>query len=180
MSEIDIQLPNGMFETLQAHLLPPAGDCEEAAFLFARVESGSEFVHLAVVDCMLIPPEGFASRSRFYLELTDASRAAVIKRAHDLGAGLIECHSHPGQRGACFSWSDLHGFDDFVPHARWRLGGRAYAAVVFANDSVDALAWSGSKSSAVPVLAICADERSIQPTGLTFENWSSIYERQPL
>ena len=180
MPHVSIHLPRDMYERVHAHLLPPRGVCEEAAFLFATAEFDPESVRLSVVEAMMIPPEGFASRSRFYLELTDHTRAAVIKRAHDLGAGLIECHSHPGQRGACFSWSDLHGFDDFVPHVRWRLAGRPYAAVVFATDSIDALAWSGSATDAVSVAAVHAENRLIQPTGLTSMNWSAIYERQPL
>lgn len=180
MSQVNIHLPQGMYERLHAHLLPTRGVCEEAAFLFANAEVGAHDLHLSVIGTMLIPPEGFASRSRYYLELADHTRAAVIKRAHDLQASLIECHSHPGQRGACFSWSDLHGFDDFVPHARWRLAGRAYAAVVFATDSVDALAWTELSTDAVPVAAIHAGCRVVQPTSLTFQNWSDIYERQPL
>lgn len=180
MPQVNIHLPQDMYEQLHAHLLPPRGVCEEAAFLFATAEVGPDAVHLSVIETMLIPPEGFASRSRFYLELADHTRAVVIKRAHDLQACLIECHSHPGQRGACFSWSDLHGFDDFVPHARWRLAGRAYAAVVFATDSVDALAWTDSSTDAVPIAAMHVGGRVVQPTGLTFQNWSDIYERQPL
>lgn len=180
MPHISIHLPRGMYERVHAHLLPSPGDCEEAAFLFATSEGGPESIRFSVIEAVLISPDGFSSRSRFYLELTDHTRAAVIKRAHDLGAGLIECHSHPVQRGACFSWSDLHGFDDFVPHARWRLAERPYAAVVFAADSIDALAWSGSATDAIPIAAVHADDRLIPPTGLTFGNWRSIYERQPL
>jgi hypothetical protein len=180
MPHVSIHLPRDTYERVYDHLLPPHGVCEEAAFLFAISEVGPESVRLSVVEAMLIPPEGFASRSRFYLELNDRTRAAVFKRAHDLGAGLIECHSHPGQRGACFSWSDLHGFDDFVPHARWRLAGRPYAAIVFATDSIDALAWCRSATDAVRIAGVHADDHLVQPTGLALDNWSSIYGRQPL
>lgn len=180
MPHITIHLSRDTYERVLAHLLPPRGVCEEAAFLFAIAEVGPEAVRLSVVEAMLIPPEGFASRSAFYLELTDRTRAAVIKRAHDLGAGLIECHSHPGQRGACFSWSDLHGFDDFVPHARWRLADRPYAAIVFAMDSIDALAWCGPATDAVRVAGVHADDQLVVPTGFALDNWSCIYDRQPL
>src|SRR5258705_270857 len=148
MSRTSIHLRQGDFEDVRGHLLPRGGECEEAAFLFAHPETIADSTVLSVIECIMIPPEGFASRSRFYLELTDETRAAVIKRAHDLGAGLIECHSHPGQRGAFFSWSDLHGFDDFVPHVRWRLSGRPYAAVVFASDSIDVIAWNRASGEA--------------------------------
>ncbi|MFM9994870.1 MAG: hypothetical protein ACKVU4_03610 [Phycisphaerales bacterium] len=175
-----IHLRDGLFEQVRGHLLPHGGECEEAAFLFARAETRLDTIILSVSDSMMIPPEGFASRSRYYLELTDETRAAVIKRAHDLGTGLIECHSHPSQRGACFSWSDLHGFDDFVPHVRWRLGGRPYAAVVFATDSIDALAWAGAAGEASPVSIVNAGKGLIHPTGATYQNWNAIYEGQPL
>lgn len=180
MPQTTITFPDGGFDRLRAHLLPSDGLCEEAAFLFTRIADDQSGLSLSVIGDMLIPPSGFASRSRFYLELADETRAAVIKRAHDLDAGLIECHSHPGQRGACFSWSDLHGFDEFVPHVRWRLGGRAYAAVVFAADSVDALAWAMQSQAALAVDAIHADGRRIDPTQLTLKNWSDIYERNSL
>ncbi len=180
MPRIELDLPEGAFEALCEHLLPRDGVCEEAAFLFARPTRKADVITLSVVESMLIPPEGFASRSRFYLELTDESRAAIFKRAHDLGAALVECHSHPGQREACFSWSDLRGFDDFVPHARWRLAGRPYAAVVFAVDSVDAVGWADTTPETAPIAVILAGEQRVLPTGLTLGNWKSIYDRESL
>jgi len=175
-----INLPDGVFDRLREHLLPRGGDCEEAAFLFTHSSDSAEGLALGVIGEILIPPSGFATRSDYYLELADETRAAVIKRAHDLNAGLIECHSHPGQQGACFSWSDLHGFDEFVPHVRWRLGERPYAAVVFAADSIDALAWTRQEQRGVAVNAIHADGLRINPTNLTLAHWSDIYERSPL
>lgn len=177
MPQASINFPNGAFNRLLAHLLPRGGVCEEAAFLLARFVACADGFEFSVVGELLIPPSGFASRSGFYLELTDEARARVIKTAHDRDAGLIECHSHPSQRGACFSWSDLHGFDEFVPHVRWRLGGRPYAAVVFAADSVDAIAWTDQSPSPTGIGELRADGRRISPTRLTLANWSTIYER---
>jgi hypothetical protein len=42
---------------------------------------------------------------------------------------------------ASFSASDVWGFHEWVPHVRWRLRGRSYAAIVTAGDTFDALAW---------------------------------------
>ncbi len=165
------------FDRVRSHLLPENGMCEEAAFLFAHIDENPDELSLNVIDEMLIPPSGFVSRSQFFLELTDETRATVIKHAHDLHAGLIECHSHPTQRGACFSWSDFHGFDEFVPHVTWRLGGRPYAAIVFATDSVDALLWTRKAEGPVAIDAIQANGRLINPTRQTLANWSKIYER---
>ncbi len=180
MSGPTIHMAGGVLARLRQHLFPRGGSCEEAAFLFARAQSTDAALELHVLEAQLIPPEGFACRSPFYLELTDETRAAVIKRAHDLGAGLIECHSHPGQRGACFSWSDLHGFDEFVPHAMWRLKGKPYAAIVMAPDSFDALVWRSATARVEPAGAIVTETGRIEPTGLTHSNWSEIYDRQPL
>ena len=175
-----ITLPEGGLGRVRAHLFPMDGLCEEAAFLLTHATESPAGLVLSVFETLLISPEGFASRSRFYLELTDETRAMVIKRAHDLDAGLIECHSHPGQHGACFSWSDLHGFDEFVPHVHWRLPGRAYAAIVFACDSVDALVWARPRAEATLVDLIRADGHEISPTQLTLANWSDLYARSPI
>lgn len=180
MTPVEIYLEDGALEEIRGHLLPRGGICEEAVFLFAHPSIESDSLVLSAFGTTPIPPNGFAHRSLFYLELTDETRAEVIKRAHDLGAGLIECHSHPGQRRACFSWSDLHGFDEFVPHVRWRLQGRPYAAMVFATDSVDALAWHGERSEAVGVRCIRAGGVTVEPTGLTVVNWRDLYDRESL
>lgn len=180
MARTTITFAGGAFDRIRTHLFPRGGLCEEAAFLFTHAVDSSEGFTLSVIEDILIPPKGFASRSRFYLELTDETRALVIKRAHDLNAGLIECHSHPGQHHASFSWSDLHGFDEFVPHVHWRLPGRIYAAIVFAPDSVDALAWACPGADVTTVDVIHADGREISPTQLTLAHWSDIYERRPV
>src|SRR5258705_249289 len=105
MIDYKIHMSDGTFDALRKHLSPVAVAYEEAAFLFARSDADGDL--LTIVESELIPPPGFVMRSRFYLELTDETRARVIKRAHDLSASIIECHSHPGQKSACFSWSDL-------------------------------------------------------------------------
>ena len=180
MSRTSIHFQAREFGALRRHLLPRGGACEEAAFLFTRTETTDGSTALSVIGLETIPPGGFTSQSRFHLELTDAARAGVIKRAHDLEAGLIECHSHPGQRRASFSWSDLRGFDDFVPHVRWRLGGRPYAAIVFATDSIDALVWRGASGEREPIALVDAGRRAIEPTGLTYTNWENIYDQRSL
>lgn len=91
-------------------------------------------------------------------------RAGLITRAHELSAGLVELHSHPNQRGACFSWSDLHGFDDFVPHVMWRLGGRPYVAVVMAVDSLDGVVWRTAGAEHEPLALVVTDRDVIRPT----------------
>ena len=122
-----LHLPQEVHEALLTHLLPMQNRAEEAAFVFARPAEAAGSRTLEHVEWLPVPPEGFAARSRFHFELNDATRAAVIKRAHDLRASLIEFHSHHGPLPAEFSASDWAGFEEFVPHVRWRLRGRPYA-----------------------------------------------------
>lgn len=180
MTGTSIALPDAIFRSLSEHLLPRGGKCEEAAFVFAHSDCSDGCLSFTLRDWLPITPDGFECRSPYFLELSDATRAMIIKRAHDLGASVIEFHSHPQQRRACFSWSDLHGFDEFVPHIMWRLKGRPYAAVVFAPGSVDALAWTNAGEPAVGVAGISTEAELIRPTGLTLAQWSDIYDRSPL
>lgn len=180
MGNVTINMPSALLDRLRQHLFPRGGVCEEAAFLFARNGPVGRADVLDVFESELIAPAGFTSRSRYYLELSDATRAALIKRAHDLSASLIECHSHPGQRQACFSWSDLHGFDEFVPHVMWRLKDRPYAAIVMASDTFDGLVWSTADAGSEAIRAITTERGELLPTGLTSLNWSEIYDRQPV
>lgn len=180
MSRTSIRMSQQDFDSIRHHLLPPDGLCEEAAFLCAKSSFRNELLRLDVVDVLLIPPEGFASRSPCYLELRDTTRAKIIKKAHELGASLIECHSHPSQVNACFSWSDLHGFDACVPNFMWRLKERPYAAVVLARHSFDGLVWSGAGERCVPLREIVTERLVLHSTGLTHARWDEIYDKQPI
>lgn len=88
-----------------------------------------------------IPPEAFEHQSAYHVTLRDELRPEIIKWAWDAGTSLVEVHSHGDDGIASFSPSDIWGFDEWVPHVRWRLRGRPYAAIVTAGDTFDALAW---------------------------------------
>lgn len=169
-----------MYDGLMAHLLPPNACYEEAAFLFAEsFHDHGDSLSFQVVDWNPIPPDGFAHRSSYYLELKDDTRASLIKRAHDLNACLVECHSHP-----CFSpqfsWSDCLGLEEFVPHVRWRLRDRPYAAVVVAANGFDSLVWHGTGARPDDFAAIGVDGHYMNPTGYTLNNWELIHAERPL
>lgn len=121
---------------LRDHLF--LGEDEQAAFGFAFIESGETF-RIEAIEC--IPPTGFAFQSDYHIELSSETQARLIKQAFDLRACLVEFHSHRTGWPARFSSSDFSGFEEFVPHVRWRLTGRPYAAVVFHESSFDGLAW---------------------------------------
>ena len=127
----ELSVPETVYGPLMEHLLPRNSEGEAAAFVFARFERTTETLKLEYADWFAVPSEDFIVQSLEY-ELSDKARASVIKRAHDLGAALVEFHSHPFPFEACFSPSDLRGLREFVPHVMWRLKGRPYVAVVVA------------------------------------------------
>lgn len=175
-----ISMTHAMLGGVREHLFRAESECEEAGFLLARVRAKEERPVLMCMDWLPIPAEGFTSRSAWYLELTDAMRARVIKLAHDRDAALIEVHSHPAQRRACFSWSDLHGFEEFVPHVMWRLPHRPYAAVVMASNSFDGLVWADPQTPLQVTDLVTGDAVAMRATGLTLTNWDEICERSAI
>src|SRR5258705_14004666 len=121
--QIILSVPGEIDFALRAHLLPEDSPLEQAAFAYARPAFDEVADVFRVVEWQPVPPEGFVYQSEIGFELTDETRAMVIKRAHDLGASLIEVHSHTGRWPAKFSPSDRYGFTEFVPHVWWRLKG---------------------------------------------------------
>lgn len=153
-------------DRLRRHLLSTPR-CEQGAFLFCR-HSDSRAGHVFVCeDWSPLERSDYEMQAGDYLELTDAARARVIKQAHDRGLCLMESHSHPGSYPAAFSYSDLSGLDEFVPHVRWRLRGRPYAALVFAQSGFDGLAWTGARALVRQLVAIETEKARLAATGLT-------------
>ncbi len=164
-TEALLRLPGIVDHELQQHLLrEPNGD-EQAAFVFARFGDDDNTFHF--VEWLPVPPDGFAVQLPYHFELTDATRAQIIKRAHDLGASVIEFHSHTGPWPAQFSSSDWSGFEEVVPHVRWRLKGRPYAAVVVARGGFDGFVWVEAVNTPARLGAIDVDGRRLQPTRLS-------------
>jgi len=136
-----LRIPENVYREIQSHLLPEDPRSEEAGFIFAKRMSLGEDEVFEYVEWYPVPPDGFLVQSNVHLELTDETRAAVIKRAHDLDASMVELHTHGGPWPARFSPSDLIGFQEFVPHVWWRLRGKPYIAVVVTPTDFDGLVW---------------------------------------
>lgn len=155
-------------DRLRRHLLRTPR-CEQGAFLFCRHSASADGDQLfECEDWTALEPSDYEVQAGDYLELTDAARARLIKQAHDRGLCLVESHSHPGPYPAAFSWSDLTGLEEFVPHVRWRLRGRPYAALVFAQSGFDGLAWTdGTDMRPRQVAAIETENGQLAATGLT-------------
>lgn len=163
---VSLSIPAPTYDELIAHL--SSSEVEQVAFLFTEPPAPDEL--LRVIDMYRVPRTGFDFQSDYHVALTDEVRGEVIKRAHDLGGCLVEVHSHGDGPPVWFSGSDLRGFDEWVPHVRWRLGPRAYVALVFAGEAFDALAWEGDDNAPTPLASLEIDgQRSRSPSGITFE-----------
>jgi len=168
--KILLEIPPAVYASLTTHLLQDGSRLEEAAFVYANMESNDSALCFRYVDWLAVPLEGFEHRTAFYLELTDEMRARVIKRAHDLGACLIEFHSHTGPWPARFSPSDLEGFEEFVPHVWWRLKGKPYIAIVVTREDIDALAWVQDPHTPRILDGLVSGKQIISPTGLSLRS----------
>ena len=98
---------------------------EAAGFLFARHRLKTESKSLRLSNGIRCHPMGMGWRNEYHFELTDQVRAQVIKRAHDLGASIVEVHSYGGRWPAAFRPVINGGFGSSVPHVWWRLKGRS-------------------------------------------------------
>src|SRR5262245_57044415 len=120
MARIILELPEEVHKAILSHLLPKGAKDERAAFVFAKAEPEKDSQLFRYVEWFPVEAEGLEHSSAYYLELTDEMRGKVIKRAHDLGATIVEFHCHLGAWPAAFSESDRAGFEEFVPHVWWR------------------------------------------------------------
>lgn len=167
-----LHLPAGVFPDLHNHLLPTDGMFEEAAFLFVRPVRTDGVLQLEYIEATKLRPSDFAERYADYLELHENVRARLIKRAHDLNASMVEMHSHVGPYRAAFSYSDINGLKDNVPHLWWRLRSRPYAAIVVANDGIDGLVWTDNPKSPVGLDEIHDGATVLRPQGTTWSEWA--------
>lgn len=168
-----IRIGAAELDRLRRHLLRTPR-CEQGAFLFCRYSvSGADHV-FACEDWSPLKRADYEVQAGDYLELTDAARARLIKQAHDRSLCLVESHSHPGPYPAAFSYSDLTGLDEFVPHVRWRLRGRPYAALVFAQSGFDGLAWTDAGPIPQQLVAIETENARLAATGLTLKRTARV------
>jgi hypothetical protein len=134
------------------HLFPKGDKREQGGFLFCQFDDDAQT--FKVMEWMPLKGSDYAWQERDYLELSDQTRAGLIKKAHDMGACLVEIHCHPGQTKVAFSLADWMGFQDFVPHIRWRLAKKPYGALVYGYDCVDGFAWVDDNRSPISISGI--------------------------
>jgi proteasome lid subunit RPN8/RPN11 len=170
---VSFVVPADLFHQFREDL---SGRAEAAGFFLADYDSDGRAFRFR--EWRAIPESGFESRSEFHLVLRDEVQAEAIKWAWDEGASLVEAHSH--QLGdAEFSWSDLAGLREWVPHLWWRLRGRPYGAIILDGETLDALAWIEDAVTPEQVVALeVATVGSINATGRTLAGPTKRGERR--
>lgn len=159
------------YDDLAAHLLPPGGKQEQAAFLFAACERSARQTRFLVSETRKLHPGDFAAQEGDYLELNDEARAELIKRAHVLGATLVEIHSHLGPWPAAFSDADRAGLRETVPHMWWRLKKKPYLALVMTASGFDALVWIDNARTPTALDGLLTGDRLLKPTNYSLGGW---------
>jgi hypothetical protein len=167
-----IAASGALYRTAREHL---RGHIEQVGFFLADFEAERSVFLLR--EWRPMPPEAFEFQSAYHVTLRDEMRPEIIKWAWDANACLVEVHSHGDEGIACFSPSDLYGFDEWVPHVRWRLQGRPYGAIVTAGDSFDALAWLDNEKAPVQVAALEVDSVAQAATARTLPRLAELRDR---
>ncbi len=133
---VRIVIDHRMWRAARGHL---DGRAESVAFFLADWSAPDR--SFCVRDWQPIDDGTEGAGDDLHVSLSDETRLSIIRWATSQEASLIEAHSH-GRRGpAVFSPYDLSGLAEWVPHVRWRLRRRPYAAIVTTVADFDALAW---------------------------------------
>ncbi len=164
---INLQMTSLQYNNLLSHLLE--SDVEQVAFLQASYSKNKNNILFVCNDLLKIPPSGFDFQSDYHISLSDETRQSIIKSAWDSGYCLIETHSHINNDPVQFSYSDMKGFNEFVPHIRWRLNNLPYIALVFNKISFDALVWHEKNENFIGLDCLLVDQERIFPTNHTID-----------
>jgi len=165
-----IIIPSGIAATLHQHLFQ--NEVEQGAFLFANARRDNRELHLDVADFYLVPARGWEVQMEVYLQMKDSERAKIMKLAREKNLCAIDCHSHPrAGDDVWFSPSDVAGITDFAQYAKWKLDGKPFAAMVWGEQSADAVLWQGEFTNAERVAAVKivgSASQTLIPTGSWF------------
>jgi hypothetical protein len=179
----EIILPEHLHQTLMRHLFQ--NDLEQAAFLFASHAVDGGTLKMTAVDVHLVPADAWDYQSEMHLQMSDEERGKILKMARDKGLALVDCHSHPhAGDDVWFSGSDVSGITEFAAYVNWKLRNKPFAAIVWAEDSLDAVAWHGAFDSVQSVESVniesSAGIRAIAPKNTWHKHrfWKNRYEQE--
>jgi hypothetical protein len=165
-----IIIPASIAGTLRRHFFQ--NEVEQGAFLFAEAKRQRGWLNLIAADYYLVPAQGWEIQAEIYLQMKDSERAKIMKLAREKNLCAIDCHSHPhAGDNVWFSPSDVAGITDFAQYAKWKLDGKPFAAMVWGEESVDAVLWQGDFGGGqrVNMVKIAGNpNQTIIPTGSWF------------
>jgi len=129
---------------------------------------------VTIADSLFVDDEDLEP-GPFCVHLTERAQQRVLRWAAVVDGWIIEMHSHLGAYGdpARMSPTDVSGLGEWVPHVRWRLQQRPYAALVLGPHTLDGVAWTGEKDA--PPIAIKAwdvDGTTMVTTGLSLASFA--------
>lgn len=166
----NIVIPSGIAATLRRHFFQ--NEIEQGAFLFADARRENGELNLVVANHYLVPASGWEVQVEIYLQMMDSERAKIMKLAREKNLCAIDCHSHPhASDDVWFSPSDVAGITEFAQYAKWKLGGKPFAAMVWGEQSVDAVLWQEDFTEAQPLTAVKivgSTNQTLFPTGSWF------------
>lgn len=158
-----IIIPHKIYAKLRECLF--SRDSEQVAFIYMYATADS----LVVDDYFCIPSSELIYESEYHAEISATVQAKVIKDAWDKKRHLGEMHTHPfSTKGTTFSYSDVSGFREFVPHVWWRLKGGPYVAIVFGQNDFDVLVWKQDPKNPEEIGSIQVDDEVLRPNNLFF------------
>jgi hypothetical protein len=165
-----IVIPSDIAAAVRSHLFQ--NELEQGAFLFAEAKRNGVGLELRVSDFYLVPRRGWEVQMEVYLQMKDSERAKIMRIARDKNLCAIDCHSHPrAGDDVWFSPSDVFGITEFARYARWKLGGKPFAAMVWGEESVDVVLWQEDFAAAQRVALVKVvgnSNHTLIPTGSWF------------
>lgn len=171
MNPIYLKIKSQIFRKIKGFLFQDAK--EHVVFLLITPENQDNKIVFEVKDFYLVPKNEL-DQTHYSVKLKYNTQAKIIKWAWDNEASLGEVHSHPfSKQDTAFSYSDLWGLKEFVPHVWWRLKNKPYIAIVFGKRDYDALVWIDNPNTPQKLQGILVDSDLFEPTNNTIFNFES-------
>lgn len=173
-----LRIAEETWEELQVYLDHAS---ERMAFLAARHTDGKDpsADDWTVTAVMYLDDEAdYAYQGWHGVELADHIRPKTLMWSTELGAALVEVHSHgAGKWPTTFSVTDLRGLAEITPTLLWRLAGRPYAAIVVGGRTDhDSLAWAAKDAAPAPIAELIVGSSTAHPTGQALDRLSKMME----
>lgn len=174
MSKVYLKTTAQTFRKIKNFLLQ---DSEERVVFLLINQTNEAAKTIFEVKNIYLVPQNEIDQSSYSVRLKQISQAKIIKWAWNSGFSLAEIHSHPfSSKNTTFSYSDIAGLKEFVPHVWWRLKNRPYIAMVFGKREYDALVWIDSPHNPKNLEGILVANKLFKPTNSTL--LSQNYDRR--